>query len=229
MIVADVKSDIIKSEICMNVEKKTIHVAIVEDDDEIRADLARRIGRNSSFTLTNSYSNAESALSDLPQLNPDVVLMDINLPGMDGVECVRQLKAKMQGVQFLMLTVYEDGDRLFKSLIAGASGYLLKRTSSDKLMMAIEEVYHGGAPMTPEVARRLVQHFQQIPESKSNMPELTAREKDVLEQLAKGYLYKEIVDNLGMSLGTLHSYISKIYEKLHVHSRTEAVVKYLNR
>jgi DNA-binding NarL/FixJ family response regulator len=201
----------------------------VEDDDEIRADLARRIGRNSSFVLTGSYADAESALSALPKLNPDVVLMDINLPGLDGVECVRQLKAKMQRVQFMMLTVYEDGDRLFKSLVAGASGYLLKRTSSQKLMTAIQEVYQGGAPMTPEVARRVVQHFQQIPESGPDLAGLTAREKDVLGQLAKGYLYKEIVDNLDISFGTLHSYISKIYEKLHVHSRTEAVVKYLNR
>lgn len=213
----------------MNNEKRAIHVAIVEDDDEIRADLVRRIGRNSSFNVTNSYSNGEMALAGLPQLKPDVVLMDINLPGMDGVECVRQLKAKMPGVQFMMLTVYEDGDRLFKSLVAGASGYLLKRTPSAKLMTAIQELYDGGAPMTPEVARRVVQHFQQIPESAPSVTELTPREKDVLEQLAKGYLYKEIVDNLGISLGTLHSYISKIYEKLHVHSRTKAVVKYLNR
>lgn len=213
----------------MNAEKRAIQVAIVEDDDEIRSDLARRIGRNASFALTNSYSNGEAALVSLPLLKPDVVLMDINLPGMDGVECVRQLKAKMPGVQFMMLTVYEDGDRLFKSLVAGASGYLLKRTSSDKLMTAIHEIYRGGAPMTPEVARRVVQHFQRIPESQSDLIVLTPREKDVLEQLAKGYLYKEIVDNLGISLGTLHSYISKIYEKLHVHSRTEAVVKYLKR
>ena|ERR1039457_6618679 len=213
----------------MNIEKKPIQVAIVEDDDEIRSDLVRRIGRNPAFTVLKSYADAESALAELPSLNPGVVLMDINLPGMDGVECVRQLKVKMRGVQFMMLTVYEDGDRLFKSLMAGASGYLLKRTSSDKLMTAIEEVYHGGAPMTPEVARRVVQHFQRTPESEFGMTKLTPREKDVLEQLAKGYLYKEIVDNLGMSLGTLHSYISKIYEKLHVHSRTEAVVKYLNR
>lgn len=213
----------------MEVKAKAIQVAIVEDDDEIRADLARRIDQNPAFSLVKSFPSAEAALAELPGLETDVVLMDINLPGMDGVECVRQLKAKMQDVQFMMLTVYEDGDRLFKSLIAGASGYLLKRTSSEKLMTAIQEVYQGGAPMTPEVARRVVQHFQRMPESESDVSKLTGREVDVLEQLAKGYLYKEIVDNLGISLGTLHSYISKIYEKLHVHSRTEAVVKYLNR
>ncbi len=213
----------------MTAKSKPIRVAIVEDDDEIRADLARRIGQNSAFSLVKSFPTAESALAELPQLTADVVLMDINLPGMDGVECVRQLKAKMQSAQFMMLTVYEDGDRLFKSLVAGASGYLLKRTSADKLMNAIQEVYNGGAPMTPEVARRVVQHFQRLSESVSDVTKLTGREVDVLEQLSKGYLYKEIVENLGISLGTLHSYISKIYEKLHVHSRTEAVVKYLNR
>lgn len=212
----------------MQVDKKRISIAIVEDDEEIRADFSQRIGRNPSFSLLGTYPDAESAVAGLPELKPEVVLMDINLPGMDGVECVRQLKSKMPHVQFVMLTVYEDGDRLFKSLMAGASGYLLKRTSSAKLMAAIQEVYNGGAPMTPEVARRVVQYFQRLPESPSNFGSLTARETHVLEQLSKGYLYKEIVNNLGISLGTLHSYISKIYEKLHVHSRTEAVVKYLN-
>jgi DNA-binding NarL/FixJ family response regulator len=212
----------------MQAEKKRINIAIVEDDEEIRADFAQRIGRNPSFSLLGSYPDAESALAELPRLKPEVVLMDINLPGMDGVECVRQLKAKMQQVQIMMLTVYEDGDRLFKSLMAGASGYLLKRTSSEKLMAAIQEVYQGGAPMTPEVARRVVQHFQKMSNPVSDLTSLTTRETDVLEQLAKGYLYKEIVKNLGISFGTLHSHISKIYEKLHVHSRTEAVVKYLN-
>ncbi|HEV2331427.1 MAG TPA: response regulator transcription factor [Verrucomicrobiae bacterium] len=209
-------------------DKKRINVVIVEDDEEIRADFSQRIGRNPSFSLMGSYSDAESAIAELPGLNPEVVLMDINLPGIDGVECVRQLKAKMPRVQFMMLTVYEDGDRLFKSLMAGASGYLLKRTPSAKLMAAIQEVYNGGAPMTPEVARRVVQYFQRVPGSPSNLNSLTAREMDVLDQLSKGFLYKEIVNNLGISFGTLNSHISKIYEKLHVHSRTEAVLKYLN-
>ncbi|HEV2453655.1 MAG TPA: response regulator transcription factor [Verrucomicrobiae bacterium] len=209
-------------------DKKRINIAIVEDDEEIRADFSQRIGKNPSFSLLASYPDAESAIAKLPGLNPDVVLMDINLPGMDGVECVRQLKAKMPDVQFMMLTVYEDGDRLFKSLTSGASGYLLKRTPAAKLMAAIQEVYDGGAPMTPEVARRVVQYFQRMQDSSRNLTSLTARETDVLEQLSKGYLYKEIVNNLGISFGTLHSHISRIYEKLHVHSRTEAVLKYLN-
>jgi DNA-binding NarL/FixJ family response regulator len=155
--------------------------------------------------------------------------MDINLPGMDGVECVRQLKSKMPHIQIIMLTVYEDGNRLFKSLMAGASGYLLKRLPPGKLLAAIQEVCEGGAPMTPEIARRVVKHFHQITEPPPESPKLTPRERDILDQLSKGYRYKEIISNLGISYGTLHSYITKIYEKLQVHSRTEAVVKYLKQ
>jgi DNA-binding NarL/FixJ family response regulator len=206
-----------------------IQVAVVEDDEDFRADLAHRIGRTPRFRFVQGYPDAESALADLPSRHPDVVLMDINLPGTDGIECVRQLKAKLPGAQFLMLTVYEDGDRLFKSLMAGASGYLLKRTPPEKLLAAIQEVHEGGAPMSREIARRIVQHFQEVPEVASEVQKLQPREKEVLEQLAKGYLYKEIEDNLRMSEGTLRTYICRIYEKLHVHSRTEAAVKYLNR
>ncbi|HWW01557.1 MAG TPA: response regulator transcription factor [Candidatus Acidoferrum sp.] len=210
-------------------ESTTIRVAIVEDDEEIRANLTHRIGGSPAFKLLASYADAESALAELPGSAPDVVLMDINLPGMDGVECVRRLKAKMPRAQFIMLTVYEDNNRLFKSLIAGASGYLLKRTPPAKLVAAIREAHQGGSPMTPQIARRVVQHFQQMPEPCPDVQKLTPRETDVLNQLAKGFRYKEIIDNLGISAGTLHSYISNVYEKLHVHSRTEAVVKFLNR
>jgi DNA-binding NarL/FixJ family response regulator len=206
-----------------------IQVAIVEDDEEIRANLTHRVSAHKSLRLAGSYPDAESALAALPGTNADVVLMDINLPGMDGVECVKQLKLKMPTVQFIMLTVYEDSNRLFQSLVAGASGYLLKRTPPGKLISAIKEAYDGGSPMTPQIARRVVQHFQQAPEPASDVKKLSPREKDVLDQLAKGFRYKEIVDNLGISSGTLHSYIRNIYEKLHVHSRTEAVVKFLNR
>ena len=204
-------------------------MAIVEDDEEIRADLSHRISGSPAFELLAGYADAESALADLPRHTPDVVLMDINLPGMDGVECVRRLKPKMPKAQFVMLTVYEDNNRLFKSLMAGASGYLLKRMSPARLLTAIREAHEGGSPMTPQIARRVVQHFQQIPEPSSELQKLTPRETDVLKQLAKGFRYKEIVDNLGISPGTLHSYIRSVYEKLHVHSRTEAVVKFLDR
>jgi len=210
-------------------ETKLIQVAIVEDDDEIRANLGHRIGSNPGFRLLRSYADAESALADLPRHKPDVVLMDINLPGMDGIECVRELKAKMPQAQFVMLTVYEDSNRLFKSLVAGASGYLLKRTPPAKLVAAIREAHQGGSPMTPQIARQVVHYFQQEREAAPEMQRLTPRETEVVQQLARGFRYKEIVDNLGISAGTLHSYIRSIYEKLHVHSRTEAVVKYLNR
>ena len=210
-------------------EPVPIQIAIVEDDEEIRANLTHRLGGCASLRLLHTYEDAETALEDLPRRKPDVVLMDINLPGMDGVECVRHLKAKMPQTQFMMLTVYEDANRLFKSLMAGASGYLLKRTTPARLLAAIREVYEGGSPMTPQIARRVVQHFQQEATPDSEVQKLTPREKDVLDQLARGFRYKEIVDNLGISQGTLHSYIRNIYEKLRVHSRTEAVVKYLNR
>ena len=206
-----------------------INVAIVEDDEEIRANLSHRIGSNTAFRLLRTFSDGEAAVAELPRCKPDVVLMDINLPGMDGVECVRALKEKLPGTQFIMLTVYEDNNRLFKSLTAGASGYLLKRTSPAKLLQAVREAHAGGSPMTPQIARRVVQHFRQLPEHSSELEKLAPREMEVLDQLSKGFRYKEIVDNLGISHGTLHSYIRNIYEKLHVHSRTEAVVKYLHR
>jgi DNA-binding NarL/FixJ family response regulator len=206
----------------------SISVSIVEDNDKLRETLARLLDRSDGFRCLSQYPNAEEALKDLPQIRPNVVLMDINLPGMDGVECVRQLKAKMPDAQFVMLTVYEDNNRLFKSLMAGASGYLLKRTPPAKLLDAIREAHAGGSPMTPQIARRVVQHFRQVSQPQEQLPRLTPRETDVLNQLAQGFRYKEITDNLGISAGTLHSYIRNVYEKLHVHSRTEAVVKYLN-
>ena len=212
-----------------SVDTTRIKVAVVDDDEEIRISFADQITRARGFQLVGSYASAEAALAALPQVEPDVVLMDINLPGIDGVECVRNLKARMPTVQFIMLTVYQDSDRLINSLMAGASGYLLKRTPPNKLLGAIREVCSGGAPMTPEMARRVVQHFQQMPAPLPALPSLTPREQDVLGQLAKGYCYKEIASHLHIGIGTLQGYISNIYEKLRVHSRTEAVVKYLNR
>jgi DNA-binding NarL/FixJ family response regulator len=153
--------------------------------------------------------------------------MDINLPGLNGVECVRQLKISLPAVQFLMLTVYEDSDSLFNSLKAGASGYLLKRTASARLLDAIRDVYGGGSPMTPQLARRVVQYFAKPPGRESSVARLTPGEKDFLDQLAKGYAYKEIADRMTISIDTVRSYVRTVYEKLHVHSRTEAVVKYL--
>ena len=204
-----------------------IKVAIVDDDEGIRASLAVLIKRASNFRLLGDYPDAESALKEIPQRQPDVVLMDINLPGMKGYECVRQLKAQLPQVQFLMLTVYEDSESLFNSLKAGASGYLLKRTASERLLDAIRDVHAGGSPMTPQLARRVVMFFNQPVKPDSTMAQLTPGEKEFLDQLAKGYAYKEIADRMNISIDTVRSYVRTVYEKLHVHSRTEAVVKYL--
>lgn len=206
-----------------------IRVAIVEDDEGIRASLVNMLGRSSDCRPVCNYPDAEAALADLPKHKPDVVLMDINLPRMDGIECVRQLKVTLPASQFVMLTVYGDSDRLFRSLMAGASGYLLKRTTSAGLLTSIREVHAGGSPMTPQIARRVVQHFRKVPEVSSELEKLTPREKEILAQLAQGFLYKEIGDNFGISMDTVRTYIRKIYDKLQVHSRTAAMIKYLHR
>ena len=202
-----------------------IKIAIVDDDEVIRNSLAALVRRVRSLQLAGDYGDGESAVREIPRRPPDVVLMDINLPGMTGVECVRQLKAIVPAVQFLMLTVYEDSDSLFNSLKAGASGYLLKRTASARLLEAIQDVHSGGSPMTPQLARRLVQDFAD-PRPAGDLPvaRLTPGERDFLDQLAKGYAYKEIGDRMKISIDTVRSYVRTVYEKLHVHSRTEAVV-----
>jgi DNA-binding NarL/FixJ family response regulator len=202
-----------------------IKVVIVDDDEEIRGSLTALIRRALNLKLLGDYANAEIALKEIPRHPPDVVLMDINLPGMKGFECVRQIKAIHPEIQFLMLTVYEDSDSLFNSLKAGASGYLLKRTASSKLLEAIRDVYNGGAPMTPQLARRVVQFFSKPAEGA--LSDLTPGEREFLGQLANGYAYKEIADRMKISIDTVRSYVRTVYEKLHVHSRTEAVVKYL--
>ncbi len=209
------------------VKNATIRVAVVDDDEGIRTSLTAMIRRAPNFRLTGDYPDAETALREIPNHPPDVVLMDINLPGMNGVECVRQLKTAQPSLQVLMLTVYEDSDSLFNSLKAGASGYLLKRTASSRLLESINDVYDGGSPMTPQLARRVVQLFAKPGNEDEDVSKLTAGEKEFLEQLAKGYAYKEIADRMKISIDTVRSYVRTVYEKLHVHSRTEAVVKFL--
>jgi len=207
----------------------TIKVAIVDDDEGIRTSLLSLIRRTSELKVTGHYPDAETALKEIPGCLPDVVLMDINMPGMNGVDCVRQLKEQLPQVQFLMLTVYEDSESLFNSLRAGASGYLLKRTASSKLVEAIRDVHAGGAPMSPQLARRVVQFFSKPTKEASELTKLTPGEREFLDQLAGGYAYKEIADRMNISIDTVRSYVRTVYEKLHVHSRTEAVVKYLKR
>jgi DNA-binding NarL/FixJ family response regulator len=207
-----------------------ITVSIVEDNDQLRGTLARVINRAEGFECISQYPTAEAALEALPNEKPNVVLMDINLPGIDGVECVRRLKPLLPNTQVVMLTVYEDTENIFNALAAGASGYLLKRTPSAELLTAIRQVLQGGSPMTAHIARKVVQSFQK-PASAAKEPteELSPRESEVLDCLSQGFLYKEIAEKLGISYETVHTYIRRIYEKLQVRTRTEAVAKFLRR
>lgn len=206
-----------------------IRVAIIEDKKEIRDGLTFLINTSEGYTCVGSFSNAEDALESIPRLNVHVALMDINLPGMDGIACVRKLKAVVPSLLIIMLTVYEDTDRIFEALSAGATGYLLKRTPPAKLVESIAEVYRGGSPMSSEIARKVVQSFQKSNSPTTETDQLTSREKEILAHLAKGYTYKEIGDQLFISEETVRSHLRRIYEKLQVHSRTEAVVKFLKK
>jgi len=206
-----------------------VSVSIVEDNDQLRGTLARVINRADGFRCVSDYANAEDALKKLPQIRPDVVLMDINLPGMNGVECVRQLKQILPQTQVMMLTVYEDTENIYNALTAGASGYMLKRTSSKELLEAIQEVHRGGSPMTMHIARKVVQSFQKTAATATPTENLSEREQQVLDLLSQGLMYKEIADKLAISYETVHTYIRRIYEKLQVRTRTEAVAKFLRR
>ena len=208
-----------------------ISISIVEDNDKLRGTLAKVIGRADGFRFATDYANAEEAFADLPKVRPDVVLMDINLPGMNGVECVRKLKTLLPQTQVMMLTVYEDTENIFKALAAGANGYMLKRTPTKDLIEAIREMQRGGSPMTTHIARLVVQSFQKsaAPSSGGSLSELSEREQQVLDLLAQGLIYKEIAEKLSIGYETVHTYIRRIYEKLQVRTRTEAVAKFLQR
>jgi RNA polymerase sigma factor (sigma-70 family) len=210
-----------------------ISVSIVEDNDKLRGTLAKVIARADGFSCASDYGSAEAALADLPKIKPDVVLMDINLPGMNGVECVRQLKVLLPATQVMMLTVYEDTENIFSALTAGASGYMLKRTPAKELLEAIKDVQRGGSPMTTHIARKVVLTFQKSAaasaKTANELSELSDREQQVLDLLAQGLIYKEIAEKLGISYETVHTYIRRIYEKLQVRTRTEAVAKFLQR
>jgi DNA-binding NarL/FixJ family response regulator len=206
-----------------------ITVSIVEDNEQLRTTLARVINRADGFKCLSHYGSAEDALQNLPAVKPQVVLMDINLPGMNGVECVRQLKHALPGLQVIMLTVYEDTDNIFSALAAGATGYMLKRTKSAELLEAIKEVHAGGSPMTAHIARKVTQSFLKAGPSQKSTENLSQREQEVLDCLSQGFLYKEIAEKLGISYETVHTYIRRIYEKLQVRTRTEAVAKFLKR
>ncbi len=203
-----------------------IAVCIVEDDAQARKILAGWIGRAAGFRLVGEWGDAETALRSLPEKRPEVVLMDINLPGMSGVEAVRRLKPILPTSQFVMLTVYEDADHIYNALAAGATGYLLKQTPRQELLTAIEDVHRGGSPMTSNIARKVVQSFRQPSTAAPEAEGLSPREQEVLDLLARGYLYKEIAELLNISVPTVNTYVRRMYEKLHVRSRAQAVAKY---
>ncbi|HRY33890.1 MAG TPA: response regulator transcription factor [Bacteroidales bacterium] len=210
-------------------EQETIRVAIVEDDQTVLDGLKMLIGGTAGYSCVSASCSGEDAIEVIPALNPDVVLMDINLPGIDGIECLLTLKTANPALQIIMLTIYEDSEAVFKSLAAGASGYLLKQTSPSRLLEAIREVYLGGSPMSGEIARKVVQSFQSQPPNIRSVHRLTKREEEVLAFLAKGYFYKEIADTLFISVETVRTHIRNIYEKLQVRTRTEAILKFLGK
>jgi DNA-binding NarL/FixJ family response regulator len=204
-------------------------VAIVEDDAKVRESLVLLLNESPGFSCIGAFPNAESALKEIPRKMPDLVLMDVNLPKMSGIQCVAALRQQWPKLQFLMLTSYEDSELVFESLKAGASGYLLKLSAPAEILAALREVHKGGSPMSSSIARTVVEFFRQTPEPALDSVKLTPREKEILEELSKGLRYKEIADNLGIGHGTINTYIRSIYEKLQVHSRTEAVMKYFGK
>ena len=210
-------------------KKNPIAVAVVEDVKGTRENLVELLKRAVGLNCAGAFASGEAAVRDLPTLAPDVVLMDVNLPGMSGVQCTAQLKARLPKTQFLMLTAYENSELIFESLRAGASGYLMKNTEPDEILAAIEQVHAGGSPMSMQIARKVVSHFQEIKKPSSEFEQLTPRELEILSLLAKGFLYKEIADQLKISLHTVRGHVHLVYEKLHVQSRSEAIIKFLGQ
>ena len=205
-----------------------LRVALVEDDDRLRANLIALIERTPGFRCVGAFPDAKQALAHLLDAEPDVVLMDLNLPGLSGVECIRALKTRSPKTQFLVLTVYEDIEMVFSALKAGAAGYLLKRAIATELAAAIRDVFNGGAPMTGLIARKVVDSFHPPQSAAADLPKLSPREREILEALAKGCLYKEISEQCQIGVSTVRTHIKSIYEKLQVQNRTEAARKLLS-
>jgi DNA-binding NarL/FixJ family response regulator len=209
--------------------REPLRIAVVEDDKTVREGLQMLLNGSPGFTCVAAYGNGEDAVAGLPEVKPDVVLMDINLPGINGVECIVRLKEMGLGMHFIMLTVFEDADAIFQSLSAGATGYLLKQTPPARLLEAIQDVYRGGSPMSGEIARKVVQSFQHPLSTSASSNGLTKREEEILSYLVKGFFYKEIASSLFISTETVRTHIRNIYEKLQVRTRSEAILKYLSR
>jgi DNA-binding NarL/FixJ family response regulator len=203
----------------------SISLAIVEDLDEVREGLKQFISLNPEFKVLDTFKTAEEALHDLPRINPDIVIMDINLPGINGIECIRQVKRFTPRTQFMMFTVYENDEKVFEALKAGASGYLLKNTGLLQITESLRELFNGGSPMSSNIARKLVTVFREQQPATETIQSLSKRENEILQLLSKGLLYKEIADQLGISVGTVRQHIHNVYEKLHVQNRTEAINK----
>lgn len=212
----------------MNSHTAAIQIALVEDHAELRDSWAQVINRAPGFRCAGTYATGEAALAAMPALRPAVVLMDLNLPGISGVECTARLKAALPKTQILVLTAYGETDRIFDALRAGASGYLLKRTTPQELLAAVQEVVAGGAPMSPEIARKVVESFRRSSPVPRGEDELTPREREVLALLSGGLTDKEIALRINVGYETVRSHMKHIYDKLHVHSRTEAVVRFLS-
>ncbi len=211
-------------------QTQPVRVSIVEDDDRIRNMFIILLEGAPGFRCVSGYSNAEDAITDIPAKKPDIVLMDINLPGKNGIECMKAIREADPQILVVMLTVYEDNERIFESLAAGASGYLLKSTSPSVILESIHDVIDGGAPMSAQIARKVVHSFHTIQKDKhqNDLGSLTSREHEILTLLASGYMYKEIAGKLFIAKDTVKSHIRNIYEKLQVRTRTEAVIKYLD-
>jgi len=206
-----------------------IKISLVEDMAGVRKQLATLLNGVSGMHCVGAYATGEEAVQKIPLNQPDVALVDVHLPGMSGIECVAKLKTQMPKLQILMLTRFEQSDLIFSSIRAGASGYLLKSTPPAELILAVEQVHGGGAPMSMQIARKVVDHFRQIQQPTSDVETLTQREQEILELLAKGYYYKEIGDTLGITYNTVRTHVQHIYEKLHVQSRTGALLKFFGR
>lgn len=206
-----------------------ISVCIVEDNNDIRQALEQIIMMAEGYQFLGSFANAESAIDGIPKLQPDVVLMDINLGGKSGIDCVKELKPQYPEILFMMCTVYEEDEKIFEALSAGANGYILKKTAPGKLLESIKELAEGGAPMSSQIARKVVTAFQEKNTNAGLLDNLSNREHEILELLAKGMLYKEISTRLGIAQETVRKHVYHIYEKLHVNNRVEAVNKYYGR
>lgn len=207
----------------------SITLAIVEDLDEVREGLEQFIALNKEFQVLDTFRTAEEALYELPRLRPDIVIMDINLPGINGIDCIKEVKKKIPNTQFMMFTVYENDEKVFEALKAGASGYLLKNTGLLQMIEALKELHNSGSPMSANIARKLVTVFREQEKKFDDIENLSPRENEILQLLSKGLLYKEIAEQLSISISTVRQHIHKIYEKLHVQNRTEAINKAMRK